>query len=51
VHNDIVTELDGLRLLSTIEIIEEEPGVISLFIEGPVIEFDEEDGGPRKSET
>ena len=47
--DEVVTEFDGFRLRSSFEMVEEEPGVLSVFIEGPVIEFDEdEDGGQRK---
>ena len=36
-------ELGGIRLTSTFEVIEEEPGVVVVVIEGPNIEFDEEE--------
>jgi hypothetical protein len=30
----------GVRLRSTLEIVEDEPGVVSFFIDGPIFEFD-----------
>jgi hypothetical protein len=43
-QEEIETELDGIRLRSTIEIVEEEPGLLTVSIEGPVIEFDDDEG-------
>jgi len=41
--DEVVTEFDGLRLRSSFEIIEEEPSVVHFVIEGPFIEFDDDE--------
>ena len=47
-RDDFETEFGGIRLRSTIEIVEEEPGVLSFSIDGPIIELTEDDGESDK---
>lgn len=42
-REEIVTEFDGLRVRSAFEVVEIEPGCVAFRIEGPVIEFDDDE--------
>jgi len=47
-REEVTTSVDGLRVRSSFEVVEVEPGRVAFRIEGPTIEFVEEDNAQSR---
>lgn len=44
---EVITDFGGVRLRSNFEITEEQPGELTVHIDGPVFEFDDDTPPPK----